>query len=276
MTDKIAVVTGSNKGIGYGTVKELCKRGVGVVYLTSRDTQRGLQAAAALKQEGFHPEFHQLDVSDVLSVKKFADFLKRKHGGIDILINNAALVPEDFNRIVYSEVKRVIEINYKSYFNIQDYLFPILKYNARVVNISSDCDHVSKLKNVYWIKRLTKNDVQIQDIDSFVNWFLTSVKNGSLNEKDFASTCLIPYVVSNIAVCSLTKIQQREIDRNISINSLHPGFVKTDMTKHAGEFTVEEASQTSVYLALDCDQSIKGKYIWFDKTEKDWTDLNVT
>lgn len=275
MADMVAVVTGSNKGLGFGIVKELCKRGVGVVYLTARDTQRGLQAVDKLKQEGLTPEFHQLDVSDRGSVKKFAEYLKQKHKGIDILINNAAVAPEKFHETIYEDAKRIIEINYQSYYYIQDYLFPILRQNARVINVSSDAGHLSNLKNSYWIKRLTKSDMKIEDVDAFVDWFLTSVKNNSLKEEDFAGKTILAYRVSKIAVCALTRIQQRDIDRNLSINSLHPGFIKTDMTRNHGRLTIAEASKTPVYLALDADQSLKGKFIWYDTTELEWEDVNA-
>ncbi|XP_072938362.1 carbonyl reductase [NADPH] 3-like [Epargyreus clarus] len=275
MTHKIVVVTGANKGIGYGIVKELCKRGVDTVYLTGRDKTRGEKAVKDLKKEGYNPTFFQLEVTDSDNVEAFAKYLKEKHGGIDILINNAAIITEDYYKTTYDDSKRVIDTNYHSLFNIQKHVYPVLKDNARVVNLSSDCGHISNLRNKYWIERLTKKDLTVDDVNDFVNWFLDSVKNGTLNEEDFAETPLLAYRISKIALSALTRIQQNEIDRGISINSLHPGFVKTDMTKTAGYLTVEEASQTPVYLVLDADQSLKGKYIWYDKTEKDWTDAQA-
>ncbi|XP_072938268.1 carbonyl reductase [NADPH] 3-like [Epargyreus clarus] len=275
MAHKIAVVTGANKGIGYGIVRELCKRGVGTVYLTARDKTRGVKAVEDLKKEGYNPTFFQLEVTDSDSVQAFAKHLKEKHGGIDILINNAAIITENFYKTTYEDSVRVINTNYHSLFIIQKYMFPILKDNARVVNVSSDCGHLSNLRNKYWIERLTKEDLKVDDVNDFVNWFLNSVKDVTLNEEDFTEMPLLAYKISKIALCALTRIQQNEIGRGISINSLHPGFVKTDMTKTAGELTLEEASQAPVYMVLDADQSLKGKYIWFDKTEIDWTDAKA-
>ncbi|CAH2232586.1 carbonyl reductase [NADPH] 1-like [Pararge aegeria] len=275
MGDKLAVVTGSNKGIGYATVRQLCKRGVGYVYLTARDIKRGEKAIENLKKEGFKPLFYQLDVTDRNSVRTFAEHLKQTHGGLDILINNAALITSNFTETTYEDSVRVIDANYFSILTIQEYMFPILKDNARVINISSDCGHISNLKNTYWINRLTKQDIKLDDINAFVNWFLDSVKNGTLNEEDFQEMPLLAYRISKIALCSLTRVQQKEVGRGISVNSLHPGYVKTDMTKTTGFLTIEEASEAPVYLALDVDQSVKGKYFWFDKTEKEWADPNL-
>ncbi|XP_023942996.2 carbonyl reductase [NADPH] 3-like [Bicyclus anynana] len=274
MAEKVAVVTGSNKGIGFGTVRELCKRGIGYVYLTARDLQRGKEAVEKLKKEGYKPFFHQLDVTDELSVKKFAEHLKQEHGGLDILINNAAVGVASYVDVTYEDSVRVLDANYYSILNTQKYMFPILKNNARVINISSDCGHISNLRNTYWINRLTKEDIKQEDVDAFVDWFLNSVKNGTLNKDDFEEPFVIPYKISKIAVCALTRAQQREVGRGISVNSLHPGFVKTDMTKSGGDLTIDQASDAPVYLALDIDQSVKGKLFWFDKTEKDWADAN--
>ncbi|XP_045776085.1 carbonyl reductase [NADPH] 1-like [Maniola jurtina] len=274
MADKVAVVTGSNKGIGYATVRELCKRGVKYVYLTSRDVKRGHEAVKNLNKEGFKPLFHQLDVTDNNSVKVFAEHLKKQHRGLDILINNAALITSNFKETTYEDSELVLNANYYSILTIQKYMFPILKDNARVINMSSDCGHISNLKNTYWINRLIKEDIKVEDINAFVEWFLDSVKNGTLNEDDFGETPLLAYKISKIAVSALTRVQQNEVGRGISINSIHPGFVKTDMTRTVGFITTEEACKPLVYLALDIDQSARGKYFWFDKTEKDWADPN--
>nr|XP_026493139.1 carbonyl reductase [NADPH] 3-like [Vanessa tameamea] len=275
MSDKVAVVTGSNKGIGYAIVQELCRRGVGTVYVTARDAKRGQEAVENLKKEGYKPHFYQLEVTDKNSVKALAEHLKKKHGGLDILINNAGVITADFTKTTYEDSKYVIDVNYFSILLIQEYLFPVLKINARVVNMSSDCGHISNLKNKYWINRLTKPHIRLEDVNDFVNWFLDSVKAGSVNDDDFAETSLLAYRISKVALCALTRVQQMEIGRGISVNSMHPGHVKTNMTKNSGFLTMEESSRAPVYLALDIDQSVKGKYFWYDKTEKDWTDPNL-
>ncbi|CAK1542333.1 unnamed protein product [Leptosia nina] len=275
MIDKVAVVTGANKGIGYGVVKELCRRGVKTVYLTARDIKRGTDAVASLKKEGYNPKFHQLEITDEESIKKFCEFIKQQHKGIDILINNAAVTQDNFNAPLYEDAKRVIDVNFHTIIRIEKFIFPLLNDNARVVNVSSDCGHLSKLKNKYWIERLSRKDLTLEDVEEFVNWFLDSVNNKTLKVEDFKWNILHAYVVSKIALCAYTWIQQRKIDRGISINALHPGFVTTSMTRNCGLLSVEEASDAPVYLALDADQSLKGKYIWFDKTEKDWYDVDI-
>lgn len=85
---RYAVVTGSNKGIGFETVRQLASKGITVV-LTARDEKKGLEAVEKLKASGVDPElllFHQLDISDLASVSSLADFIKTQFGKLDILV----------------------------------------------------------------------------------------------------------------------------------------------------------------------------------------------
>ncbi|CAF4956228.1 unnamed protein product [Pieris macdunnoughi] len=121
MIDKVPVVTGANKGIGYGIVNQLCKRGVKVVYLTARDVTKGTESVKALEAEGYQPLFHQLDVTNGESVKKFADFIKSRHSGIDILINNAGIATKDITGVSYEDAIEVINTNFNSLLTIEIY-----------------------------------------------------------------------------------------------------------------------------------------------------------
>lgn len=271
-SDKVALVTGANRGIGYAIVEELLIRGVKTVYLTARNIKKGKDAVAILELEGLHPKFHQLDVTDELSVKNCAKYIKDNHGGLDLLINNAAVMTEFVRSTTYEDSVKVLNTNYYGVLTVEKYFFPILRENARVLNISSDCGHISNLKNKEWIARLTREDITRADVDAFVEWFLFSVKYSRWRICDFREIVLLAYRVSKIALCALTRAQQRRIDRNISINSIHPGLVQTGMTNWRGFYTTKESSKVPVYVALDVDQSVKGRYFWFDKTEKGWED----
>jgi (+)-neomenthol dehydrogenase len=81
---RYAVVTGGNKGIGFGICRKLASNGV-VVVLTARDEKKGLEAVQKLRDSG-HILFHQLDVSDPSSIASLADFIKTKYGKLDILV----------------------------------------------------------------------------------------------------------------------------------------------------------------------------------------------
>ncbi|XP_045510811.1 carbonyl reductase [NADPH] 1-like [Colias croceus] len=274
---KVAVVTGSNRGIGFAIVKGLCKRFDGIVYLTSRDENRGRKAVEELNKLGLKPHYHQLDVSDRNSIIKFRDHIKEKHGHLDILVNNAAIV-DSLTEIDHIEVlKKVIDINYRSVLTMQELIYPLVRDNGRILNISADCGHLSNIRNKYWIERLSNKNLSVQDVNEFVDWFLQSVQNGTLKTEDIADNATVPgYRVAKVALCAVTVVQQRELaSRRISVNSMHPGLVRTEMTNGIGFLSTDESAETPLYILLDAPDSLQGAFIWYDKRVIDWYDYNA-
>ncbi|TGZ63775.1 hypothetical protein CRM22_006723 [Opisthorchis felineus] len=94
---KVAVVTGSNKGIGLALVEKLAEfyksTGGWHVFLTARDEQRGHRACEQLHRKGLPVKHHQLDICDGRSRKRFVDFVTSEYaGGINVLVNNAGIL----------------------------------------------------------------------------------------------------------------------------------------------------------------------------------------
>lgn len=277
MSKKVAIVTGSNKGIGFAIVKGLLEKFDGVVYLTSRDEGRGKAAVSELNKLGLHPEYHQLDVSDRESVIKFSDHIKNTHGGIDILINNAAIANSVTLHNTYEESIDIININFYSILTIQEFLFPLVRDNGRILNISSDCGHISNLRNKHWIDRFTKKDFTKEDVLQFVSWYSESAKNGTWKNEELADDGTVAaYRIAKMALSAMTILQQKELaSRNISVNSMHPGLVRSDMTGGVGFYSIDDAAKTPIYLVLEAPQDLKGAYIWYDGKVLDWYDYNA-
>ncbi|KAK9873708.1 hypothetical protein WA026_002065 [Henosepilachna vigintioctopunctata] len=249
-SEKIAVVTGSNKGIGFGIVKGLCERFNGKVYLTARD----------------------LDINDQESINKFKDHIVKEYGGIDILVNNAAIAfkhnsPEPFGK----QAEETIAVNYFSLLKICNTLFPILRENARVVNLSSSEGHLSKIPSQDLRKKFSDASLNVENLSKLMEKFVNDAKAGKNVAEGWGKSS---YAVSKVGCSSLTFIQQKEFDnekpyRNISANCVHPGYVDTDMTSHKGPLTIDEGAVGPLYLSLD-DHGLKGKYVWYDKRVVDW------
>jgi (+)-neomenthol dehydrogenase len=88
LLDRVAVVTGGNKGIGLEVCRQLASNKGLIVVLTARNDQRGASAVQKLKEAGHsNVIFHQLDTTDALSISRLADFLKSRFGRIDILVS---------------------------------------------------------------------------------------------------------------------------------------------------------------------------------------------
>ena len=84
-------MTGGNKGVGFGICRGLAKVFEGDVLLTARNVERGMKAVKDLEKEDLTVKFHLLDIDDPKSVATLAAFVKDKYGGIDVLVNNAAI-----------------------------------------------------------------------------------------------------------------------------------------------------------------------------------------
>jgi len=266
---KVAVVTGGNKGIGFAIVKGLCQRYDGDVYLTARDVTRGEEAVQKLKDSGLNPLFHQLDITDTASVLRFRDHIKEKNGGIDILVNNAAIAFKRSSTENFGvQAEKTIFVNYTSLVSTCKILFPILKTNARVVNLSSSAGHLSFIPDENLRNSFASNTLTEPQLSDLVKQFVEAAKDGSNVAKGWGSNS---YAISKVAVSALTFIQNREYGpKGISLNCVHPGYVDTDMTSHMGPLTIEQGAAAPLYLALDAPQSVKGVYMYHDKTIVNW------
>lgn len=105
------------------------------------------------------------------------------------------------------------------------------------------------------------------------NYIFRAAKTSSHIEKGWITNA---YIVSKIGVTALARIHQRmfnsDIREDIVVNAVHPGYVATDMTGHQGTLKPDEGAEAPVYAALLPENTdIKGKYIWYDKSLKEWT-----
>ncbi|CAG9762024.1 unnamed protein product [Ceutorhynchus assimilis] len=268
---KVAVVTGSNKGIGFAIVKGLCQKYDGDVYLTARDVGRGQAAVEALKKLGFNPLFHQLDITDQESVNAFKDYLKSKQGGLDVLVNNAAIAFKNNAKEPFAlQAKETIRVNYFATLRICEALFPLLRQNGRVVNVSSSCGHLTQIPSADLRAKLKSKNLDVPALNQLMEAFVKSAEENRNMEDGWGTSA---YVVSKVGVSALSFVQQRVFDaetptRNIAVNSVHPGYVDTDMTSHKGPLTIEEGARAPLFLALEAD--FKGKYVWKDSRVLDW------
>lgn len=283
---RVAVVTGSNQGIGLATVKALCSDFEGSVYLTSRNEERGLAAVEELKKIGLKPKYHQLDINDESSVLRLRDYLKDTYGGLDVLVNNAAILlpfKEGMSDDIFAEhACTVMQTNYFDTQRACKILFPILKPHARVVNLSSMLGHLTHIPGedsvaVNLRAKLASPDLTYEELDSLMHNFVDAAQKGEHTKYGWPATgYYTTYIVSKIGVSALTRIQHRDFERDsredIVINHVHPGYVSTQMSDYKGVLTPEKGAVAPSWLALlpPNVQEPKGAFVWCDKTIVDW------
>ncbi|KAL4382136.1 hypothetical protein AHAS_Ahas04G0203300 [Arachis hypogaea] len=254
---RYAVVTGSNRGIGFETVKELASNGIKVV-LTARDEKKGNEAIEKLKDFGLSDfvVLHQLDVTDHASISSLVQFVNTHFGRLDILVNNAGISgvnPDEKGEatIIWEELTQTYEMAEKciltNYYGAKDTteaFLPLLKLSDSpiIVNVSSRGGLLKHISNK-WAKGVLDDDENLTEerIDEVLKEFMEDFKEG-LIESNGWPTLLSANRVSKAALNSYTRILAKK-HPNLCINCLCPGFVKTDINRNTGILSVSEVKR---------------------------------
>ncbi|XP_010093838.2 short-chain dehydrogenase/reductase 2b [Morus notabilis] len=295
--ERYAVVTGANKGIGFETARQLSSKGVTVI-LTARDEKRGRAATSLLHDQLGLPAdrvvFHQLDVSDPLSVEALADFIKEKFGRLDILVNNAGasgvVVDEDGLRALnidpadwlagkvanlvqgvikqtYEKAEECLNTNYYGVKRVTEALLPLLQLSpggARIVNVSSLRSELRRIPNEGIRNELGNIETLTEEkVEAILRRFLHDLKENALETNGWCMM-LPAYSISKVTLNAYTRILAKKYP-TMYINCVHPGYVNTDLNWHTGPLTVEEGASGPVMVALLPDGGPTGRY--FDQTQ---------
>jgi NAD(P)-dependent dehydrogenase (short-subunit alcohol dehydrogenase family) len=220
---KIAVVTGAAKGIGFEVVRQLARRGFRV-FLAARDAKAGRAAAEKLGAEG-EVIFLEMDVSDAESIRRAAEDFSRQQKHLDVLVNNAGILLDDEGGAldVTPEIfEQTLRTNTLGPWLVAQAFVPLLKKSraARIVNVSS----------------------------------------GSGQLEEGADGWAPGYSVSKTALNGVTAQLAAALPK-FAVNSVCPGWVRTDMGGENATRSVGEGAATIVWLATDAPQELTGKFV---------------
>ncbi|KAK7880113.1 hypothetical protein WMY93_033215 [Mugilogobius chulae] len=257
MTPKVALVTGSNKGIGLAIVRALCGQFEGDVYLTARDRARGEEAVKKLNSEGLKPNFLQLDITDVSSISRAAAFFRDTYSGLDVLINNAAIAFKEEDSTPYGVKAQVtLQTNFFGTRDMLTHFMPLIKPGGRVVNVSSLWGSVTMNKcSAELQQQFRREDITEEELVELMRGFIQSAQTGQTLEHGWPQLMHGVYGVSKTGMTTLSMIVARRTSKerphdNILVNACCPGWVHTDLNDHTGPKTPDEGAVTPAYLAL--------------------------
>lgn len=240
LTQKVALVTGSSRGIGRAIALELARNGASLVinYLNSAD--QAAEVVAAITGAGGQAVAKQADVADSAQANALIDFAVDTFGRLDILVNNAGISRDTIIlRMKEEDWDKVIDTNLKSCFNCSKAAVRVMARQryGRIINIASLAGQVGNL--------------------------------GQTN-----------YSASKAGQIGLTKALAREVaTRNITVNAVAPGYIITDMWERVPEDlrqkaqemvplgrpgTPEEVAAAVVFLASDQASYITGQCLSID------------
>ena len=243
MAQKVAFITGGNRGLGFQTALDLKNENVKVV-IGSRNSAQGQQAVEKLRAAGVDADFIPFDITKSSDHKAAYDYFNSKYGRLDILVNNAGVAGGTFpsegpehraSDVPLDLLRRVFETNFFSTVALTQTLLPLIKKSSagRIVNLSSILGSLTLHANP---------------------------KSPIYDAKSFA------YDASKTALNAFTIHLAYELrNTNIKVNSAHPGWVKTDMGGEQAPMELADGAKTSVGLATLPDDGPSGGYFHLDK-----------
>jgi len=217
--EKIALITGANRGLGFETARQLADAGVTVI-VGARDAARGEEAAARLGAESV-----VLDVGDDASVARAAATVEARHGRLDLLVNNAGIAPEAVaaNVLDTRAFRTTLDTNVLGVVRVTEQFLPLLRCSdaARIVNVSSTMGSLAD---------------QADPASPYYGFVVPG------------------YQASKAALNSFTvSLAKLLADTPIKVNAICPGWVQTDLApinRESAPLTADEAARVIVRYAL--------------------------
>jgi NAD(P)-dependent dehydrogenase (short-subunit alcohol dehydrogenase family) len=220
---KTALVTGANKGIGFEVARELARMGLRV-FLGARNIEAGRAATEKLQADG-DVAFLEIDVTDAGSIRRAADELAGHAERLDVLINNAGvLLDEDKDALTITP--EIFEATFRT-----NTLGPWLVAQA--------------------FAPLLKKSREPR---------IVNVSSGGGQLEDGADGWAPAYCVSKTALNGVT-VQLAAALPKCAVNSVCPGWVRTDMGGENASRSVAEGAATIVWLATDAPHDLSGKFV---------------
>jgi NAD(P)-dependent dehydrogenase (short-subunit alcohol dehydrogenase family) len=216
---KVALITGANRGLGLAAAEALAKQGY-LVIMAARDVTKGIKQVAELESKGLDVTFCQLDVTSPESIVKAYELIKKSYGRLDVLVNNAGVLldldekpahPSGLFPTDREALLKTYEINTLGPYQLCEAFLPMMlaQNYGRIVNVTSGLGLLSNMDAGYPAYRLSKT---------------------ALN-----------------AVTRIFSALGR--DKNVLVNSVDPGWVKTDMGGASAPLSLDEGIDTIVWAS---------------------------
>jgi len=276
---RIALVTGSNKGIGLEIAKKIGAEKTDdenafLCILGCRNKELGLQAAEQLKSEGMDVDFVRIDLEDVDSIESATKYIKEKYGCCDVLVNNAAVCFNDptlYGKVPHTPFDEQADITVRTNFfgtlSLTKKMLPLLEKSdsPRIINIASSAGRLAILPSQQRREAFSSDTVTMENLEEFMMDFIEAAKEGNHSEKGWPNT---GYGVSKVGIISMTKILARENPR-FMVNSVDPGYCATDQNNNQGFIPVGRGAITPHLLATIKEPFFSGAH-WYEEQEIEW------
>ncbi|KAL3943544.1 MAG: hypothetical protein SGBAC_002402 [Bacillariaceae sp.] len=284
-TQKIALITGSNKGIGYeiarkiGSVKGASdnENNAFVCILGCRNEELGRKAMETLQAEGMNVDFCKIDLDDKDTITSAAAYIEKTYGGrCDVLVNNAAVCFNDptlYGKVSHTPFEEQADITIRTNFfgtlALTEAMLPMLEKSesGRIINIASSAGRLSILPSQERRGAFSSETVELKELQGYMKDFVKAAKEGNHKQNGWPNT---GYGVSKVGIIAMTKILARKYPK-LMVNSVDPGYCRTDQNANQGFVPPERGATTPFLLAtmIDGSQKFSGLH-WYEEQAVEW------
>ena len=264
------IVTGSNRGLGFSLVKQICKLyPETMVIMTARNEKRGLEAMESLKKgfEACNLDFFPLDVSNTESIKNFKRSFEEKYKNFDVLVNNAGI--GNYNDVFDDKgvedpevVKETLACNFFGLIEITETLLPLMSDDGKIISYSSLLGELQfqpeRVKKI-----LVDPDLSKDRLFELTKEFAADCRVGKKIDKKYWAPHA--YHLSKCLINSYTRfVLPRMLGKNQSAFALKPGWCATEMGTKYAPLTPEDGTVSCLKLIFKTpfgkDEKMNGKF----------------
>jgi carbonyl reductase 1 len=264
LKQRVALVTGANKGIGFEIAKKLSAAGMITILACRTD---GKEAAATLGCD--HAVY--LDLTDDASIAQCRDYVEQTFGTLDVLVNNAAICfnsPTLYGKVPHTPFEKqahiTIETNFFGTYKLTNALLPLMNKSGRIINIASSAGRLGIMNSQEMADLFTQPDLSMELLETHMNTFVRDVEDGVHLQYGWPNTC---YGMSKLGIIAFTKVLAKARP-DLLVNSVDPGYCATDQNNNQGTRPAAVGALTPFFLAT-VDADYTGKH-WFDEKEIPW------